>query len=176
MLAAVPRLLLCFCFALTLTACDRTELDDDDDPPPGGGGGMVDDGTCSASVGGNRFEAFMPSATTNDQGDVLSIACREFNDGLLFELRPAGFGEAMLGLGPGSANQAQYSDRGEVSNTAELAGGAFGGSVTLQAFDQNRVQGTFTVNAPGFDDGDPVINIVNGRFDLPVRLSVGDGS
>ncbi len=169
------RFLLCLCLALTLTACDRSALEEDDDPP-GGGGGMMEVADCSASVNGRSFEAQSPSATTNDQGSVLSISCRLFGDGLLFELQPIGFGEATLALGPGSTNQAQYSDGGEISNTADLAGGAFGGSVMLQEFSRERVRGTFTVNVPGFDEGDPIINITAGNFDLPVRLDIGDGS
>lgn len=167
----IVRHLLCgLCLALTLAACDAgpSDLEAGGDPPGGDGPPAVPASTCSARIDGEMFTASTAGATTSPEGETLDFSCSAGSESLVVRVQPEGFDGATLPLGtPG--HRAQYSSGSEVAVTVDLPNGEPAGEVVLTTFTRSRAVGTFWFNAPGFSDGDPVIRVTAGRFDLAVN-------
>ena len=151
---------------LVLGACDfaRSDLEEEqsEDPPP-----VLDpvEGTCAAEIDGEPFEAGVANAAMDLEDDTLDIVCEEGDIELLFRLRPNAFGSATIPLGaPGTRAQLRVGE--EVTVTDLLPGGEDVGEVVLDAFTLDRVAGTFRFTVPGFAEGDPLIRVTMGAFDI----------
>jgi hypothetical protein len=163
----VLRCLFVLVFALSLGACDRGDLDDDlpmPTPPPGP---PTAASICSAFVDGVRFTAATASASADPSG-VLNFSCGSSTGGFIFSLQPEDVGATTLPLGvPG--NRAQYREGEDVTVTVNLPGGEEVGEVQLSSYTSRRISGSFRFSAPGFREGDPLIRVTGGVFDIAVN-------
>ncbi len=167
----ILHLLFSLCLVLTVAACDRGGLDEE--PPTGGsggGGGPITDGNCTATIDGTAFEASLPSASINDLDFRLS--CSDGGATILFDLNVEGFGPSTVTLGT-PTNNVQYSVGNDVTNTVGISTAEIDGTLVFTGFSQDRAIGMFQLSIPGFSEGDPVIRIMDGRFDVPVSLNGG---
>lgn len=165
-LALVLRGLFAVSLLLTLGACDRGSLEEDqtEDRPP-----LPDpvEGVCSAEIDGEPFEAEVVSAAVDLDDGTLDFACEEGDIELLFRLDPDDVGPATISLGePSGRAQLRVGDRASVTNT--LPGLEDVGEVVLDTYTRDRVIGTFEFIVPGFAEGDPLIRVTMGAFDIEI--------
>ncbi|MEP0546889.1 MAG: DUF6252 family protein [Rhodothermales bacterium] len=161
------RSVLLVTLALALGACDRSDLGDDGPPIPSMPSPPVAASTCSAFVDGVRFSAATASASADPSG-TLGFSCGSGAGGFLFSLQPESEGATTLPLGvPG--NRAQYRVGEDVTVTVGLPGGEEVGEVRLTSYTSSRIVGTFRFNAPGFSQGDPLIRVTGGVFNIAVN-------
>lgn len=167
-LSVVLRGLFALSLLLTLSACDfaRSDLEEEqmEDPPPGTG---TPEGVCAAEIDGEPFEADVASAALDLEDDTLDLVCEEGDIQLLFRLYPNAFGAATLRLG-GPSGRAQLRVGDETSVTNTVPGLEDIGEVVFDAYTRDRVVGTFRFTVPGFVEGDSLIHVTMGTFDIEI--------
>jgi len=148
---------------LTLGACDvgRSDLeeDDPDETPPI----ETPSGVCIAEIDGEPFTADVASAAVDLDDGTLDFACEVGDIELLFRLRPNAFEPATIPLG-GPSGRVQL----RVGEQVTVTLGEDVGEVVLDAFTLDRVIGTFEFTVPGFAEGDPLIRVTMGAFDIEI--------
>lgn len=160
------RSLLSLCLLLAFAACDATRSDlteDDSNDDPVNPVEQLD-GSCAARIDGEAFSADRATASVSPEG-VLDITCEGGLVQLLFRLQTDGFEPVTLPLDmPGSRVQYRVGQNSTVSNT--LPNGQDVGSVTIETFTSDRVEGSFYFNVLSPVDDTSIIRATGGSFDI----------